>query len=408
MTTSALQNELRQSTVPDGEVQSAETGRQSGPWYQSVLMIVAAITVPRVVLAWALSAATTRSAPVGTPGPTVRGAAAGLLNWDAAHYLSIAEHGYRSVLDAPFFPLQPILAHGIGLVIGYPNATIAVSWIALAFATWGIFDVANRLTSRKSAIAATVLFAWGPASVFLVTGYAQALFMACTIWSLRFCLEKRWFWAAILAAGAGAVVPQGALVGVVVVVGILLAERGLGRVVLAIVCGIISQLGLIAYALYSKAHFGNALEFEKAGSTYWHDALTYPLHSFFVDVRHSAAHGGLTSLSSGFILLVDEAACLVAVGVLVGVIALWAKDFRWTLPMVLYVLGVLLNLSVIDAWGDGEARFISGLVTVYLVAAAAFERLGRRSMWPVVAVIAPLVAIGIYIEVQFHMAYWIT
>ena len=71
--------------------------------------VVLAVALPRLAVAVMLSALTHR-AGAGRhgrdPGPRRRG---GLTNWDAAHYLSIVQHGYPTVANAPFFPLQPLL-----------------------------------------------------------------------------------------------------------------------------------------------------------------------------------------------------------------------------------------------------------------------------------------------------------
>jgi hypothetical protein len=368
--------------------------------------VVAYVVVPRLAVAVLLSGLTERASTMDTSGPAVRGIASGFLNWDAAHYLSVAEHGYRTVADAPWFPLQPLLDRVFAGVLGFPNAAIAVSWIAFGFAAWGILDVATRLTSRRAAIAATLLFAWNPVSVFLVAGYAQSLYIALTVWSLRFCLERRWVAAAVLAGAASAVLPQGALIGVVVVVGILLAERGVRRAVLAAVCGVVSEWGLIGYLLYSRAHFGDPTEFEKSAAAYWHDKLTYPYRVFFVDLRQLSDHGVRALFTTDFIILVDAVATLAALAAIIVAVLACTRDRRWVLPTLLLIMTVLLNVSVTNAWGDsGEARYISSIATIYLAAASVFSRLARRTPRLVGALILLSAGLAVYIEVQFHMVY---
>jgi hypothetical protein len=375
----------------------------------STLTVVAWITVPRLAVAFVLSAVTERTAAVGTAGPAVHGVASGLLNWDAAHYLALAEHGYASTPDTNFFPLEPLLIHIVGEVMGFPNATIAVAWIAFAFAVWGIVDVATILTSsRRGAIAAALLFAWSP-SVFFVTGYADSLLVALTVWSLRFCLQRRWLAAALLAGAASAVTPQGALAGVIVVVGILLAERGAKRVVLAAGYGLVSELGLIGFCLFCWSRFGNPVEFEKAGTTFWHDQITYPLHVTFRDLGFAGltARSGPLITEVHFIYFLDVAAALVAIAAVVLAVGLCLRDRRWILPTLLLVMGAVLNLSVMDQWAAGEIRFIGCLVGVYLVSAVVFEYLARRSILLVAAVLVPSAALAIFVETLFHMAYWV-
>ena len=376
---------------------------------RSTLTVVAWVTAPRLAMAFVLSAVTERTAAVGTAGPAVHGVASGLLNWDGAHYLSIAEHGYVTVFDTIFFPLQPLLARPLAALLGFPNAVIAVSWIAFGFAVWGIVDVATRLTTRRGAIAAALLFAWNPVSVFLVTGYAESLFVALTVWSLRFCLERRWVWAAVLAGAASAVEPQGACAGVVVVVGILLAERGTRRLALAVGCGLIAEAGLIGFSLFCWDRFGKPLEFQTVASDFYGQHLTYPLHAFVEDLRFSGLRGGTSQLftTSHFIYFVDAASSLVAVGALVLGIRQCLSDRRWILPMAFLVLAAWVSLSTVDAWAASDARFVFTLVTIYLLSAVVFEALARRSMALVAAVLVPCAALAIYLEALFHMVYWV-
>ena len=406
---STLGNEFVSLEAPPWE-RRGSAPRNGAVRPRSTLTVVAWVTAPRLAVAFVLSALTERTATVGTAGPAVRGVASGFLNWDGAHYLSIAEHGYAAVFDTPFFPLQPLLARPLAELLGYPNALIATSWVALGFAVWGIVDLAARLTTRRGAIAAALLFAWNPVSVFLVAGYAESLFVALTVWSLRFCLDRRWVVAAMLAGAASAVEPQGACSGVIVVVGILLAERGVRRVGLALGCALIAEAGLIGFALYCWDRFGNPLEFQASVSTFWHSHLTYPLHAFVEDVQRSGLTSGARPLftTGHFIYVLDAGGAVVAAGALAAGIARCVRDRRWVLPMLLLILGAGFSLSTIDLWAGNDARFVSTLVTIYLVSAIVFEYLARRSMLLVAAVLVPSAALAIYVETLFHMVSWIT
>ena len=405
---SILENVAPADISVEGATDTVPAGRAGRKTFTAVA--VTSIVVPRLAAALALSAVATHVGGVGSPGPGVRGPASGLLNWDAGQYLSIAEHGYTTVLTTPFFPLEALLVRPTAEVLGFPNAAIAVSWLAFAFAVWGIVDVATRLTTSRGAIAAALLFAWNPVSVFFVAGYAESLFVALTVWCLRFCLDRRWVTAAMLAGAASAVEPQGVCLGLVVVVGILLAERGLRRLVLTLGCGIIGVAGLTGYALFCWKRFGDPLEFQKAISTFWGEHLTYPFHSSVQDLRLSGLTGGAGPLVTELHVtyFVDAAAALVAIGAAAIGIARSAHDRRWILPTVFLILAACLSLSTLDTWADGDARFVAALATVYLSSAVVFERLARRSPALIAAVLVPSAALAIYFERLFNMAHWLT
>jgi hypothetical protein len=375
-------------------------------WTRSTAFVVISVTLTRILVGWGLSAATERSAPVGTAGPSVRGPASGLLNWDAAHYLFTAEHGYTSIYTAPWLPLQPLLTRPVAVVLGYPNATIFVSWVALGFAVWGVFELANRLTSRRGAVGAALLFAWNPVSVFLIAGYAESLFVALTAWCLIFCRDRRWVWAALLAGGASATVPQGIFAGVVVVVGIVLAERGVRRLGLAVGCGLLSEAGILAYSWFCWAHWHNALEWKDSAYIYGHSRLSIPLYNVDFEAHLIDTHPVYTE--AHFILLLNALAAILAVGALAVAIVQCFRDHRWILPTLFLALAGGLSVSTTNDWGDGIARYVSAIVTMYVVAAIFFDRLARRRYWYIGLALLPVVAIALYVEVQFHMAHWVT
>ena len=104
----------------------------------------------------------------------------------------------------------------------------------------------------------------------------------------------------------------------------------------------------------------------------------------------------------------NAAAALVAVAAVVFGIRQWMRDRRWVLPVALLVLGAWLSLSTLDAWAGNDARFVSALVTIYLLSAVVFEALARRSMALVVAVLVPCAGVALYVETLYHMANWIT
>jgi uncharacterized protein len=64
----------------------------------------------------------------------------------------------------------------------------------------------------------------------------------------------------------------------------------------------------------------------------------------------------------------------------------WTKDKRWALPTVLYIVGVAVDPSVINAWDGGEARFLSASPS--LVAAVVCEWLLRKHVLWVAAAVA--------------------
>ncbi|MFV0128682.1 hypothetical protein ACLGI4_13340 [Streptomyces sp. HMX112] len=144
-------------------------------------------------------------------------------SWDSDWYLRIAAHGYGRVLhwpdgavqsDMAFFPLYPGLVRAVTAVLPVSGGTagLLVSWTAAGAAAWGIHLVGERLHGR--AVATTLVLLWGllPHSIVLSMAYTEPLLTAFAAWSLYAVLTRRWLWAGVLAALAGASRPNGVAV----------------------------------------------------------------------------------------------------------------------------------------------------------------------------------------------------
>jgi hypothetical protein len=211
--------------------------------------------------------------------------AGALLSMDGQWFRLIALDGYDrpyvqgSWSEYPFFPLFPWLA-SIPMRLGVPDtvALAGVAWLASLVAFAGLHRLAVRHLDARAARWSVWVFALAPGALSLVLGYSDAVFLAAMVWALVAADAHRWLIAGLLAMGATASRPNGALVAGVLVVAVLGARAG-WRAVLAVT--VPSATFLVGWMLFLDAHVGDPLVFWSAKDawtelTVW-DFVTDPL-----------------------------------------------------------------------------------------------------------------------------------
>lgn len=153
----------------------------------SVFAAPRAVTLQRVVLPW--------------------------LNWDGWIYVDIAQHGYRTLGEAAFFPLYPLIIRLIAFCLGGHTALAAL--LVANASSLGAYALLLVLVEREAGTVAarrTLLFLLCfPAAFFLAAAYTEALFLLLSL--AAFCALRRHAWrtAGILIALASLTRPVGIL-----------------------------------------------------------------------------------------------------------------------------------------------------------------------------------------------------
>lgn len=229
---------------------------------------------------------------VGTDQPNVNPTRPGIMQavytFDSPFYKEIAELGYKgtgSIKHLAFYPLYPTLLH-IGQTLTFHTLDIRT----VAFLLNGLFVVATagilyligsrlKIPRPKFVVLAWLLFPW---AMFLGALYTEALFCFLVASTLLLLLNKRWYWAALVAGLASFSRLPGTLVGVLVVFEFLrqvalpalgqrrTKERGLGQIsITALLLSAISFSGLICWLGYQWLAFGSPFAFQEAYKTLW-------------------------------------------------------------------------------------------------------------------------------------------
>jgi hypothetical protein len=366
--------------------------------------------------------------------------------WDSAHYLGIAQHGYRldNVSQTAFFPGYSLLVAAVhALSLGgltYLQSSLAVSWIALVAASILLYQLAARLFGLRVALIATVLFCWFPASLFFLAPYSEALF-ALEIVAVLSLVERRCFLAAAcVAAYASATSPESVALTVALVLAALLAGRGLWRI---LSYGVVSITGIAAYMVYLWARFRDPFEFKSVQQKFWGRSEDLPfvglfrnliaLHRFFVGPGPTTAGTLPTYANIKWIFILDDASLIVATALSVALFAMWLTRARrhempllrpsttastagedGPIPVTLVVLAaiiVLIAACTSIPWGppgyastEGEARFVSIAIPLYMSGALVI----RRYPSLICVAIGGSVIAALLFQALFNLDYWVT
>lgn len=401
-----MQTSMLRSTRPRHSNTRAARG-WSSPVAIAATATAVRILVGLVVSRFALSVLPVRGFPLTPNQPTTSGTA-GLFSWDAAHYQAIAGSWYPKNQPAltPFFPLYPELAHAADRLtgIGYQGCALAVSWVSLFLAVWGVVRLAANVLPRGAVPArAGWLLCFFPASVFLIAGYAESTYIALFAWALVALSERRPWLAALAACGAGLTRPEGATIGLAVALWCVMQPQR--RWLRTLVLCALSEAGFVAFSLFLWSRFGSPLE-EFHVQKLWHRQLSWPFHPLVWSLDQVfGAHlsgPGTGNVSADFLL--DDASVVIAV-VGLGVLLYLTRSHRdlwWMLvPAIVALFGVVAN-GPNGVSPESDVRYVLCMVPLFLLPAW----FGKERVWTGILVCSAVLAV--LFQAVFNLGGWFT
>lgn len=215
----------------------------------------------------------------------------GLVRFDSWWYHNIATHGYTQgdptagvQGNVAFFPLYPLLVRAGSVLSGNIFlGGVLVSNTALLLLLGYLYALARREFDADTAARAVLYFAVAPASIFCSAMYTESLFLLLVLATFYHARAGQWGWAALAGALASATRNTGVLMAAVIALeglqqqGLRLRPPTWNRAALAayvraqlavvwrsrvaLVAAAWVTTGLLSYALFLNASFGDPLAF---------------------------------------------------------------------------------------------------------------------------------------------------
>jgi hypothetical protein len=307
------------------------------------------------------------------PGPELWSIALDWNNWDAQHYVTIAEHGYHVGPGYPaFFPLYPLLIHVLDPVL--PGNGVVAALVVANVAAFGALVLLYRLAehefgSRVAQRAAWYLAAF-PTGFFLFIGYNESLFLLLVVGALYAGRRGHWWLAGTLGALSSATRLFGLLLIAPLAVEYLRQIGWRPRRIRPDVLGLaLVPLGVVAYSVYCLVDMGSPLQFSIAQDE-WGRRYTLPGQAWLISVQQIAGHGLLDKVTLGALL--DAGTMLVAVVLLVLCVRgpfRFRPDQMYLVVQGAITLVMLMSTEVGGRSMQSAARYAMEAVAIVLVLA---------------------------------------
>lgn len=302
---------------------------------------------------------------------------AGYAVWDGAWYAQIARDGYgftsvRGETPWPFFPLFPALLN-VGERLGVPAAALglAVNHLVLLLAMTGVWTIAAAHGTRREAALASWSLGLFPGTVALTLLYPDAIFLACGVWAFVAIERGHDTGAALLAAIAALVRPNGAVLAASLGAAVLLSDRSWKHAVPRAARIVVPAAACVAaWLAFLWLRAGDPLAFVHA-KAWWHEVTVASL---------LAGADRLPKL---------DLAPLALAAVVLGLA--WRR-----LPSGWLVLAALMLLPSLGLGILGMPRYTAACFVVFVACGMALARLPRGAAAGVLALFAfGLLAFGL-------------
>ncbi|MBA3543411.1 MAG: hypothetical protein H0T83_03090 [Chthoniobacterales bacterium] len=304
--------------------------------------------------------------------------------WDAMHYLRLAEQEYSAAGDTRvslvFFPLYPWLVRVAAfLVRDYHVAAFVVSGFASVAAGLLLLRLA-RCDEGEEVARNTVWFLFiFPTSFFFHIGYTESLFLALTLGCFLTARRGRWELAGLLGAAACLTRVNGLILGPALATEVILEYWQTRRINLRWLWLGVVPLGFLGYLWLNHEVTGDFFAFTKIMHEHWYKKFASPwfgIHDVWLRARGMNVNEGLNE----FIAVVLISVCMV-----------WS----WFRLRPSYSVWITLNWLLINstAFVLSVPRYALTLFPVFILLSRATT--GRR-FWFAMLTIWSLVYLALY------------
>ena len=211
--------------------------------------------------------------------------------WDVVHYVEIAHDGY-TIQNTAFFPLPPLLMHGLGAIFGGSAFDDYIAGLILAnLCFYGALVLFHQILCEDfdQSVARNALFylAFAPYGIFFFAGYSESFLLLLSLATFYFLHRGRpmdWWLAGLCGFFATLTRPTGVALIILFFV-IFVQNFGLQTIFArekwqeklnALLSILLLPAGVLAYMIYLGIIFGNPLIYSTEQAHIWDRALALP------------------------------------------------------------------------------------------------------------------------------------
>lgn len=328
-----------------------------------------------------------------TQGRSARSFTETWTQWDAVHFVGIAERGYFGDPNLPneiaFFPLFPLLMRALSAIgFGPELAGMFISLVGSLVAGYFLYRLAEADLGEGAGRRALIYLFLFPTAVFLVAPYSESLFLAGVIGAFYLARSDRWHLAGIPAA----VAMGSRSAGIFLMLGLaveFLRQRdfSLQKIASGALAMALGALPLLGYGVYLARTTGSAWgSYLAAQRNGWYRDFTNPIESFKATWATWSGDYPTNWIFSWRMEILAAAIGLFFLGWV-----LWKREWGYAAYM-----GATLAALLASTWYFSVPRILLSLFPIMLLLAGWSLRDSRRHE-NLVLVLAPLAALGVVV-----------
>lgn len=286
--------------------------------------------------------------------------------WDGWHYINISNNGYANPQLTAFFPLYPMLIHGLSTLL-HLNPAIAgllISHFALLGALYFIFRMIKDIYSRSIAYTSILLLLFFPTALFFSVVYTESLFLFLATGAIFFARNGKWWISALFAFFTAAT----RNIGVLIILPLAFEYYNqygwrLKKSILALLAPVLS-LGL--YAIYLLRVFGDPLQFITAQSA-WNRSIE--LNPFAILWDKFLRIG--SSIQNQEVFPIIE--IFAGLSLLIIIVLSFQKKYKMPKSLVVYMIAMLFPAFSQNTWASMN-RYVSVIFPAFVLLALIVEK----------------------------------
>lgn len=301
---------------------------------------------------------------------------------DTTHFDYIASYGYIDAWRTAFFPLYPLLIHGLTLLV---HKTFFASLLIANVADFVLLAVLYRLVAadfdEQCAQRSVLYLSFFPTGFFLIAGYNESLFLCFVLLSFYFMRQGQWWPAGVFGFLACLTRSAGIFLLLPFCYEYLQQHQfHLKKLRFDVLAGALLPLATGIFALYCFLRFGDILAFSHA-QAHWDRELHAPWYGMVSSVRtilHSSGLLGFYPLRNLTDLL---PALFILALIILGFIGPWRfSRSQWAYGIYAGTLYLFIHLVPVAARTDIPLQSVGRLMIEIFPAFIVLAAAGRHRM----------------------------